>query len=214
LFAKFVRIAGHAGFLVCLDELVVLSHRLNSRIARDNNYESILRIINDCLQGNVEGIGFIFAATEECLIDKRRGLFSYEALATRLANNRFASDGLVDMSGPVLRLAPLTPEDCYVLLHNIRHIQALGEQARYLLPDDGIEQYLRSCQERLGSAYFQTPRETVKDFVGLLNVMAQNPQADYKTLIGSITTKQVQIQDEAVANPSKDADGELASFKL
>jgi hypothetical protein len=214
LFAKFVRIAGHAGLIICLDELVVLSHRLNSRISRNNNYEAILRIINDCLQGNVEGLGFIFAATEECLSDKRRGLFSYEALATRLADNRFAGDGLVDMSGPVLRLAPLTPEDCFVLLHNIRHVQALGDPAHYLLPDQGIEAYLLSCRERLGAAYFQTPRETVKDFVGLLNVLAQNPQADYKALIGSIKTVQAQSQDEAVANPSPETDDGLSSFKL
>lgn len=214
LFAKFVRIAGHAGLLVCLDELVVLSHRLNSRTSRNNNYEAILRIINDCLQGNVEGLGFVFAATEECLSDKRRGLFSYEALATRLADNRFASEGLVDLSGPVLRLAPLTAEDCFVLLHNIRHVQALGDAARYLVPDEGIEHYLHNCRQRLGAAYFQTPRETVKDFVGLLNVLAQNPHADYKGLIGNITTKQVQTQDDAVANPTAEAEDGLTSFKL
>ena len=213
LFAKFVRIAGHAGLLVCLDELVVLSHRLNSRTSRNNNYEAILRIINDCLQGNVEGLGFIFAATEECLTDKRRGLFSYEALATRLADNRFAGNGLVDLSGPVLRLAPLTPEDCFVLLHNIRNVQALGDATRYLLPDEGIEVYLQSCRARLGAAYFQTPRETVKDFVGLLNVLTQNPQADYKSLIGQIKTTSVQTQDEAVANPAREED-DLATFKL
>jgi hypothetical protein len=214
LFAKFVRIAGNSGLLVCLDELVVLSHRLNSRASRNNNYEAILRIINDCLQGNVEGLGFIFAATEECLTDKRRGLFSYEALATRLADNRFAGEGLVDLSGPVLRLAPLTPEDCFVLLHNIRHIQALGDPGRYLLPDSGVEQYLQSCKQRLGSAYFQTPRDTVKDFVGLLNVLAQNPRVDYQTLIGQIKTTQVQTQDDAVAHPAVEADDGLTSFKL
>ena len=214
LFARFVRIAGHAGLIVCLDELVVLSHRLSSRTSRNNNYEAILRIINDCLQGNVEGLGFIFAATEDCLTDKRRGLFSYEALATRLADNRFAREGMVDLSGPVLRLAPLTPEDCYVLLFNIRHVQALGDSARYLLPDDGIEAYLKSCRERLGAAYFQTPRETVKDFVGLLNVLAQNSQADYKTLIGNIKTTQVQTLDEAVANPVAEVEDGLTTFKL
>ena len=164
LFAKFVRIAGHAGLIVCLDELVVLSHRLNSRISRNNNYEAILRIINDCLQGSVEGLGFMFAATEECLTDKRRGLFSYEALATRLADNRFAGNGLVDLSGPVLRLAPLTPEDCYVLLHNIRHVQALGDASRYLLPDDGIVSYLGSCQGSNGSGLFPNPTRNRQGF--------------------------------------------------
>ncbi len=177
LFAKFVRIAGMAGLLVCLDELVVLSHRLSSKASRNNNYEAILRIINDCLQGNVEGLGFIFAATEECLSDKRRGLFSYEALATRLADNRFASEGLVDLSGPVLRLAPLTPEDCFVLLHNICNVQALGDSAHYLLSDEGVEHYLESCKARLGSAYFQTPRDTGQRFCRTLECSGPKPSS-------------------------------------
>jgi hypothetical protein len=213
LFNKFTRIAGHAGLLVCLDELVVLSHRLNSRTSRNNNYEAILRILNDVLQGAVEGIGFIFAATDECLNDRRRGLFSYEALASRLADNRFATDTLVDLNGPVMKLAPLTPEDCFVLLLNIRNVQAGGDSAKYLIPDSGIEIYLKSCQQRMGNAYFQTPRETVKDFIGLLNVLAQNPGADFSALIGQIKTANVQTQDEAIANPAPDGD-DLATFKV
>jgi hypothetical protein len=130
-----------------------------------------------------------------------------------LAENRFAGNGLIDLSGPVLRLAALTPEDCFVLLHNIRNVQALGDPARYLLPDEGIELYLKSCRERLGAAYFQTPRETVKDFVGLLNVLSQNPQTDYRALIGEIKTTAVQTQDEAVAHPAREEE-DLASFKL
>lgn len=155
--AAFVRIAGYKGLLVCLDELVVLSHRLNNRQARDRNYESILRILNDCLQGGVEGLAVIFAATDDCMTDKRRGLFSYEALATRLAANRFASERLVDLSGPVIRLANLTPEDCFVLLHNIRRVFSRGQNEETLLPEDGIVAYLESRQNRMGAAYFQTP---------------------------------------------------------
>lgn len=213
LFAKFVRIAGYAGLLVCLDELVVLSHRLNSKIARNNNYEAILRILNDCLQGAVEGLGFVFAATDDCIFDKRRGLFSYEALASRLASNRFASEGMVDLSGPVLPLNNLTPEDCYVLLHNIRNVHARGDQSKYLIPDDGIEAYLHSCQQRMGAAYFQTPRETVKDFVNLLNVLEQNPGADWRKLVGDIKTTDVPTIDPAVAEAKADED-DLATFRV
>lgn len=210
LFAKFVRLAGYAGLLVCLDELVVLSHRLNNKIARNNNYEAVLRILNDCLQGNVEGLGFIFAATEDCLEDKRRGLFSYEALASRLANNRFAQDGRVDISGPVLKLANLTPEDCLVLLHNIRRVHSPTP----IMPDEGIEAYLRHCQDRMGAAYFQTPRDTIKDFIGLLNVLQQNPGSDWRALIGQISTQASSVVDPSEAAAMPDADDELASFRL
>jgi hypothetical protein len=212
LFAAFVRIAGYAGLIVCLDELVVLSHRLNNRTARENNYEAILHIVNDCLQGNVEGVGFLFAATDECITDKRRGLFSYEALATRLAANRFAGEGIVDFSGPVLNLANLTPEDCYVLLLNLRRVHAGGDESKYLLSNDGIEVYLQSCQQRMGAAYFQTPRDTVKDFIGLLNVLQQNPSADWRALIGQLKTQAPAPPESEVA--VTDHDDDLASFKV
>lgn len=214
LFAKFVRIAGYSGLLVCLDELVVLSHRLNNKIARNNNYEAVLRILNDCLQGAVDGLGFLFAATDDCMFDKRRGLFSYEALASRLAENRFAGDDLVDLSGPVIKLANLKPEDCYVLLHNVRRVHSGGDDAKVVLPDEGIEAYLHSCQERMGSAYFQTPRETVKDFVGLLNVLQQNPHADWRKFIGDIHTGAPPAKDPAEAADEDKTDDDLATFRL
>lgn len=231
LLAAFFRIAGFKGLLVCLDELVVLSHRLNNRQARDRNYEAVLRIVNDCLQGSVEGILFLFAATDDCLTDRRRGLFSYEALATRLATNRFAADGLVDMSGPVIKLASLTPEDCFVLLHNIRRVHARGQNEDALLPEEAIVAYLDSCNRRMGAAYFQTPRETVKDFVGLLNVLEQNPSADWRQLVGQLTTaasrEEPPIEDQGgtaagpltgIVKPVKpdrpSSDDDLVSFKM
>jgi len=116
LFAAFTRLAGYAGLLVNIDEMGVLSHRLNSSQARNSNYEVLLRILNDCLQGNVSGIGFLFGGTNTFLEDRRRGLFSYEALATRLADNVFAATGLKDYSGPVIRLQNLSPEDLFVLV--------------------------------------------------------------------------------------------------
>jgi len=188
LMAAFVKMIGYKGLLVCLDELVVLSHRLNNKAARDRNYEAILRILNDCLQGSVDGLAVVFAATDDCLTDKRRGLFSYEALATRLASNRFAGGDHVDLSGPVVQLANLTPEDCFVLLRNIRCVFCRGQNEDALLPESAIVAYLESCQRRMGAAYFQTPRETIKDFVGLLNVIEQNPTANWQQLIANIKT--------------------------
>lgn len=220
LLAAFVRLAGYKGLLVCLDELVVLSHRLNNRTSRDRNYEAILRIVNDCLQGNVEGLGFLFAATDDCLTDQRRGLYSYEALATRLAENRFATEGLVDLSGPVIRLDNLRPEDCFVLLSNIRRVFSRGENEQGFLPDNAIELYLRNCHERMGAAYFQTPRETIKDFIGLLNVIEQNPSAEWTSLLGGITTTAggedlgEPVDDESSSGSAPENDDDLVSFKL
>lgn len=229
LFAAFVRIAGYAGLMVNVDELVVLSHRLNSTVSRNNNYEAILRILNDCLQGQTEGLCFMFAGTDECLEDRRRGLYSYEALATRLAPNRFATDEMRDLSSPVIRLASLTPEDCYVLLNNIRNVFASYDEQAFLLPDEGIIQYLKNCSSRMGAAYFQTPRDTVRDYVGLLQILQQNPEASWEQLLqsGASTTppkpegshdesdESAPIPTSTDADDDEDSDDEdLADFKL
>lgn len=183
LFAAFVRMAGYAGLLINLDEMGVLSHRLNNQQARNANYEMILRILNDCLQGSVSGIGFIFAGTDAFLDDKRRGLSSYEALATRLADNTFATGTLHDYSSPVIRLDNLTPEDLYVLLHNIRNVFACGDQSRWLIPDEAIIAFLDRCAQTLGAQFYCTPRDAVKAFVGFLSVLEQNAGTSWQSVL-------------------------------
>lgn len=210
LMSQFVRIAGYKGLLVSLDELVVLSHRLNNSQARNNNYEAILRILNDCLQGQTEGLSFLFAGTDDCLEDRRRGLFSYEALATRLASNRFASEAQKDLSGPVIKLESLTPEDCFVLLHNIRNVFASGDREKYLITDEGIAEYLQTCNERMGAAYYQTPRDTVKDFTGLLRVLAQNPEITWSDILN----RQNRSSHTEAKQNSTDSPDQLSEFRL
>lgn len=185
LFAKFVRLAGFAGLLVCIDELVNL-YKLANTQARNSNYEQVLRILNDCLQGSAEGLGFIMAGTPDMLMDTRRGMYSYAALESRLAENTFASAGLVDYSGPVIRLANLTPEDLYVLLTNIRHVFAGGDPDEYLVGDDALEAFMAHCANRVGESYFRTPRTTIKQFVNMLAVLEQNPGVDWTQLVDEV----------------------------
>ena len=202
LMAKFVKMAGYAGLLVNLDEMGVLSHRLNNSQARNANYEMILRIVNDCLQGSVSGLGFLFAGTDSFLDDKRRGLASYEALATRLADNTFATAGVRDMSGPVIRLSNLSPEDLYVLLHNIRHVFALGDQSKYLVPDEAIKAFMERCSKVLGADFFSTPRDAVKSFVGFLSVLEQNPSLGWQALLEQT---HLEVTPTVEAEPGVDA---------
>jgi hypothetical protein len=128
LLARFVRLAGFSGLLVSLDELVNL-YKLANTQARNSNYEQILRILNDSLQGTAVGLAFVLGGTPEFLLDTRRGLYSYPALQSRLSQNTFVSDGLVDFSGPVLRLSSLTPEDFYVLLQKVASHSPSSAQA-------------------------------------------------------------------------------------
>jgi len=185
LLAAFVQIADYAGLLIILDEMVNI-YKIQNRTARDNNYEQILRITNDVLQGNGQGFGFYFAGTVDSLEDERRGIYSYDALKSRLSQNRFATDGRIDLSGPVLKLTPLTPEDLHLLLENIRNVFASGDNARWLVPDTALNAFMDHCYGTIGDAYFRTPRNTIREFVQLLAVLEQNPDTQWQTLIGDI----------------------------
>jgi hypothetical protein len=185
LLASFLKIAGHVGLMVIFDEMVNL-YMLQTSLARRANYEQVLRIVNDVIQGNVRNIGFLLGGTPDFLMDTRRGLYSDPALESRLAENTFAKDGLIDMSGPVVRLQSLSPEDLLILLSNIRHVKACGDPSKYLVPDEALEAFMAHCLQRIGEAYFRTPRNTIKAFVDLLAVLDQNPGADWKALLGGV----------------------------
>lgn len=210
LLARFIRLAGYSGLMVCLDELVNL-YKLANTQARNANYEQILRILNDSLQGSAEGLGIVLGGTPEFLMDTRRGLYSYTALQSRLAENTFAKAGMVDYSGPVLRLASLTPEDFYVLLNKLRHVYAGGDTAKYLVPDEAIPAFMAHCAQRLGEAYFRTPRTTITAFINLLAILEQNPTADWTALLGHVA---VEKDTGGAADTAVEDDDELASFKL
>ncbi|HEV7506819.1 MAG TPA: ATP-binding protein [Thermoanaerobaculia bacterium] len=235
LFSRFTRLAGYGGLLVCLDELVNL-YKLANTQARSGNYEQILRILNDSLQGTSVGLGFLLGGTPEFLMDTRRGLYSYEALRSRLAQNRFATEGRRDFTGPVINLANLSPEELYVLLRNLRHVHAAGEPGRYLLPDEALVAFMEHCSKRVGEAYFRTPRSTIRAFLELLAVLEQNAGASWRDLLGGVELASESNPDlEPVPDPisqpvSETGDGsqpqaspaaketgeddELASFRL
>lgn len=217
LLASFVRLAGYSGLLVAFDELVNL-YKLQNPQARNQNYEQILRILNDVLQGNVRGLGFVLGGTPEFLLDTRRGLYSYEALHSRLAENAFARDGLIDLSGPVMRLDALTPEDLHILLANIRHVFAGGDPSRFLVPDEALTAFMLHCNQQIGEAYFRTPRTTVKAFVQLLAALEQNPSADWRALLGQVAVTGDEYAEAAHALGEEDGNGtgddELATLRL
>ena len=210
LLAKFVRLSGYAGLFITLDELVNL-YKLSNSQARNANYEQILRILNDSLQGSCEGLAIVMGGTPEFLIDPRRGLFSYQALASRLGDNAFVSTSIVDNTGPVIKLRGLTPEDLYILLTKLRHVFASGDQSRYLVPDEALEAFMKHCSKKIGDNFFRTPRTTIKAFLDLLAVLDQN-QVEWSELI-----ERTQISSDTVSedlSQQEDDDDGLTTIKL
>lgn len=217
LMSKFITLAGYDGMLIVLDEMVNL-FKLVSAQARNQNYEQILRVVNDVLQGNVGHMGVMFGGTPEFLMDSRRGLYSYEALKTRLEQNSFAQGGLVDFSGPVINLSRLSQEELYVLLTKLRHLFACGDAEKHLLPDDALKAFMEHCSKHIGEAYFRTPRNTIKAFLGILSVLEQNPDVQWQELLKGVKVEQ---DVEKMIGDITDDDGkstgstdDLATFKL
>lgn len=219
LYSVLVKIAGYKGLLVCLDEMVNIYKLVGN--SRRVNYEAILSILNNTLQGNVSNIGFILAGTPEFLTDERRGLYSYEALRSRLAENSFSKKmGIVDYNSTVLHLANLTKEELYVLLKNLRNVFANGKEENYLIPDEALIAYMNYCANKIGDSYFRTPRNTIKGFLDLLSILEQYPSLKWDDIIQKIEIKK-DVEPTEIENTltsygelNTNEEDEFATFKL
>ena len=221
LYSILIQKAGYKGLLICMDEMVNL-YKISNSISRKANYEEILNILNNTLQGTLSNIGFIMSGTPEFLTDGNRGLYSYEALKSRLAENGFSKKlGLVDYNSTVLRLSNLTKEELYLLLKNLRNVFACGDESKYLVPDDALLAYLNYCANKIGDSYFRTPRNTIKGFLDLLSMLEQYPDLQWSDMIEKIEITQdiesTEVGELIAQQLEEQNNGEndvFASFKL
>ncbi|MBI5295632.1 MAG: ATP-binding protein [Chloroflexi bacterium] len=211
--AVFFQKIGYAGLLVCLDEGVYL-YKITNSISRNNNYEVILSIVNDCLQGKASNISFLIGGTPEFLEDQRRGLFSYEALRSRLAANRFLGEGLQDFTGPVIRLSSLTAEEIFVLLQKIREIHQSQPTTSLNMTDQDIQAYMEETLRRMGAREFTTPRELVREFVNLLNLLIQYPQKTWQEIVMGLPAPKEAVSEETAAPENDDPLNRFSDFKV
>ena len=186
LFAFFLVKAGYKGLLVLIDELVNIFKIPNST-TRQYNYEKILMMYNDALQGKAQYIGIIMGGTPECIEDKHKGVFSYDALRSRLSEGRFATSDVKDMFAPIIRLNPLTAEEMYVLIEKLAQIHSGLYDYELNITADGLESFLKVEYARVGATTNITPREIIRDFIELLNIAFQNPQKTIAQIMGADT---------------------------
>lgn len=209
ILASFVSSIGYKGLLVLVDEAVNL-YKITHAVARQSNYEKLLAMFNDTMQGKAERLGIVVGGTPQFLEDAHRGLYSYEALRSRLAESRFVRNGLVDTSGPILRLQALTPEEIFVLLTRLCEVHAVHYGYEPRLTPAELQDFMQEVADRLGAAELLTPREVVRDFIAVLNVLHQNPGVSFGQLIHG-TDFQPTKPDE---DPEVDKAGEFAEFTL
>ena len=184
LFATFFRQAGYAGLMIMIDELVNI-YKIPNAISRQYNYEKILTMYNDTLQGKAKYLGIIMCGTPQAIEDRRRGVYSYEALRSRLATGKFAQAGARDMYAPVIKLEPLTAEEMLVLTEKLADMHAGLYGYERTITDDDLAQFIKIEYARVGADTNITPREIIRDFIELLDIVWQNPQTDIQTLLNS-----------------------------
>lgn len=207
LFACFLKQAGYSGMLILIDELVNI-YKIPNAITRQYNYEKILTMYNDTMQGKARYLGIILCGTPQCMEDPRRGVYSYEALRSRLAEGHF-SGGHKDLLSPVIRLQPLTPEEMLILTEKLADIHAgLYEYPQIVTQQDMVD-FIEIEFGRIGADTHITPREVIRDFIEVLDIVYQNPGVHVRALLGS---EQFTYARNAVAE--EETAGEFAEFEL
>lgn len=184
IFALFMVHAGYKGMLIIVDELVNI-FKIAHAVTRQSNYEKILTMYNDVLQGKASHIGFLLGGTPQCIEDKYKGVFSYEALRSRLAAGHYASDDARDMLAPIIRLNMLTHEEMYVLIEKLSSMHGQLFDYTPRITKEGLIAFLTEEYNRVGASTHITPREIIRDFIELLNILYQNPERDIASILGS-----------------------------
>lgn len=202
-FCKLFVNMGYSGFMINLDEAINL-YKISTSVMREKNYEKILTIYNDCFQGKVANLFFNFAGTKEVLENERRGLFSYSALKSRLLTNKFETLEIRDFAQPVIRLMPLDHNEIFVLLKKLKAIFDYNYKTDITITDSEIQQFMEELFNKPGASEFLTPREVIRDFLNILNIIRQNPTVDKNMLFGEL-----EISDERPDEVSLDIIEEL-----
>lgn len=189
-FCKLFVSIGYSGFMINLDEAINL-YKISTSVMREKNYEKILTIYNDCFQGKVSNLFINFAGTKEVLENPRRGLFSYQALKSRLETNKFETQAIRDFAQPVIRLMPLDHNEIFVLLKRLKEVFDFNYKTALSVSDQDIQQFMEELFNKPGANEFLTPREVIRDFLNILSIIRQNPEVDKSRLFGDLV-----IQDE------------------
>lgn len=209
LFSAFLKMAGYSGMLILIDELVNI-YKIPNSITRQYNYEKILTMYNDTLQGKAKYIGIIMCGTPQCIEDTRRGVYSYEALRSRLAEGRFGGE-ISDMLAPVIKLSPLTYEEMLVLIEKLEDIHSglFGYENR--LQQEDLIDFIKIEYSRVGADTNITPREVIRDFIELLDITYQNPQLDVRSLLNS---EKFEFAKPALEEQAQQTAEEFAEFEI
>ena len=210
LFSKFISMVGYDGFVLFIDEGINL-YKITNKIARDSNYEKLLSMFNDTMQGKASHLGILFGATPKLIKDERRGLYNYGALRSRIETAGFSgNNGYIDLSGPVMELKILSNEEIFLLLNKLSDVHSQHYNYEPAITDNDFIQFMQAISGRLGVDELLTPREVTRDFLRILNILYQNEEA---TFSGVLNSEEGAVKP-AEKNPETEDDDLFAGFEL
>ncbi|MBR2971823.1 MAG: ATP-binding protein [Clostridia bacterium] len=216
LFSSLSVYLGYSGLVLFIDECVNL-YKIPNRISREANYEKLLAIFNDTLQGKAKNLGIIFGGTPQFLEDTRRGLFSYDALRSRLQDSKYSDMGYKNLSSPVIRLPRLSDNELLALVKRLTKLYQQREGAPVPpATDDEIERFLANALAKAGAEELITPREIIRDYLTLLNILRDNPSAKFDELIDKVTAQNVNtpLADTASVKASTSSTKKVTIFDI
>ncbi len=217
LFASFFQLIGYKGLVIFFDEAVNL-YKISSSVSRNNNYEQLLTLFNDVNQGVAQHIGLIFSGTPQLVEDPKRGLYSYEALRSRLQESRFTQNGRRSFAGPLVRLDTLTNEELFVLLQKLRDIHALHYHYTTTITDGNLQQFMEVVTAQIGSVQQLTPREITRDLIAVMEMIRRNSAVTFKDIIykRDFVASHQQVNPDVLTpqNEIVDDDSSFAGFTL
>lgn len=208
IFAEFMVMAGYKGMMMLIDELVNI-YKIPNQVARQYNYEKILTLYNDTLQGKAKYLGIIMSGTEQCVEDTKRGIFSYEALKSRLEDSRFSDENCRDFLAPIIRLKALTPEEMTILIEKLTHIHCGLYGYETSITENEMVEFIKAEYARIGADSHITPREVIRDYIELLNTLYQYPD---KRLLEIINGEDFKYSEASTTD--EEINSEFANFEL
>lgn len=183
LWAQFFVLAGYKGFIVLIDEMVNI-YKAASKVTRQNNYEKMLLMYNSCLQGKAENLGIIMGGIPMSIYDKNRGVFSYEAMRSRLSTGVYQDPSIINMMTPIIKVLPLTKEEMYVLLEKLASIHSELYEYEMVITEDEMMDFVKLAYLKRETSFI-TPRTMIRDFIQILDVKKQNPDKGVRDILAA-----------------------------
>ena len=111
------------------------------------------------------------------------------------------------MLAPVIRLDPLTPEEMLVLTEKLSAMHAGLYGYEEVLTTEDLSAFIKIEYERVGADQNITPREIIRDFIELLDLLYQDPGRSITELLAS--DEFTYTKSEAVSDKTDEAFAEF-----